>query len=122
MIRMILNHTFVTGYPLPSSSFFFLGGGGVIFNFVGLFNVIFFHLYHKKILGKSKCLGYREITASSYCFQQLIPSRFFSGKSDVDIYTMFADHTLITRRNVTSDTHSSYRAHNDFFQLCLHQG
>ena len=30
---------------------------------------------------------------------------------------MFADRTLINRRNVTSDTHSSYRANRDFFSV-----
>ena len=30
---------------------------------------------------------------------------------------MFADRTLINRRNVTSDTHSSYRANQDFFSV-----
>ena len=30
---------------------------------------------------------------------------------------MFADRTLINRRNVTSDTHSSYRANRDFFPV-----
>ena len=50
-------------------------------------------------------------------FQQLIYSRFFSGKSDVDTCTMFSDRTLINRRNVTSDTHSSYRANRDFLSV-----
>ena len=30
---------------------------------------------------------------------------------------MFADRTLINRRNVTSDTHSSYRANRDFLSV-----
>lgn len=47
-------------------------------------------------------------------FQQLIYSRFFSGKSDSDLCTLFSDRTLINRRNVTGDPHSSYRANRDF--------
>ena len=38
----------------------------------------------------------------------LIYSRFFSGKSHSDLCTLFSDHTLINRRNVTGDPHSSY--------------
>ena len=30
---------------------------------------------------------------------------------------MFSDRTLINRRNVTGDTHSSYRANRDFFSI-----
>lgn len=47
----------------------------------------------------------------------MIYSRFFSGKSDVDSCTMFSDRTLINRRNVTGDTHSSYRANRDFLSI-----
>ena len=47
----------------------------------------------------------------------MIYSRFFSGKSDVDNCTMFSDRTLINRRNVTGDTHSSYRANRDFLSI-----
>ena len=47
----------------------------------------------------------------------MIYSRFFSGKSDVDSCTMFLDRTLINRRNVTGDTHSSYRANRDFLSI-----
>ena len=47
----------------------------------------------------------------------MIYSRFFSGKSDVDTCTMFSDRTLINRRNVTGDTHSSYRANRDFLSI-----
>ena len=88
-----------------STLFIFLFGG-YIFNFVELSSVVFLDPYHKKIIGKLKFLAYSEITANSHCFclfvcfQQLIYSRFFSGKSDV-----------------TSDTHSSYRANRDFFSV-----
>ena len=47
----------------------------------------------------------------------MIYSRFFSGKSDGDLCTLFADRTLINRRNVTGDVHSSYRANRDFLSL-----
>ena len=47
----------------------------------------------------------------------MIYSRFFSGKSDVDSCTMFSDRTLINRRNVTGDTHSSYRVNRDFLSI-----
>lgn len=94
---------------IPTPFTFF---GGFIFNFVG-FCVIFFYLYHKKInrkIGMFRLLWNhcKVIFFLFHCFQQLIYSRFFSGKSDVDICTNFADRTLINRRNVTSDTHSSY--------------
>lgn len=47
----------------------------------------------------------------------LIYSRFFTGKSDDDSCTMFSDRTLINRRNVTGNTHSSYRANRDFLSI-----
>ena len=49
-----------------------------------------------------------------FFLQQLIYSRFFCGKSDSDLCTLFSDRTLINRRNVTGDPHSSYRANRDF--------
>ena len=52
----------------------------------------------------------------------MIYSRFFSGKSDVDNCTMFSDRTLINRRNVTGDTHSSYRANRDFLSIVFESG
>lgn len=34
-----------------------------------------------------------------------------------DICTLFSDHTLINRRNVTGDPHSCYRAKRDFLNV-----
>ena len=58
----------------------------------------------------------QQILIISYFFQQLIYSRFFSGKSDSDLCTLFSDRTLINRRNVTGDPHS-YRANRDFLHV-----
>ena len=55
-----------------------------------------------------------QILIINYVFQQLIYSRLFSGKSDSDLCTLFSDRTLINRRNVTGDPHSSYWANWDF--------
>ena len=55
-----------------------------------------------------------QILIINYVFQQLIYSRLFSGKSDSDLCTLFSDRTLINRRNVTGDLHSSFRAKRDF--------
>ena len=50
-------------------------------------------------------------------FKQLIYSRYFSGKSDADTCMLFSDCTLINRRNVTGNPHSSNRANRDFLYI-----
>ena len=45
--------------------------------------------------------------------------RFVSGKSDGDMCTMYADRTLINRRNVTCDPHGAYRVNRDFLLLVI---
>lgn len=49
--------------------------------------------------------------------QQLIYSRFYSGKSAIDSCTMFSDRNLINRGNVAGDVTSSYRPDRDFLQI-----
>ena len=49
----------------------------------------------------------------------MIYSRFYSGSSAVDQCTMFADRTVINRRNVCSDVKSAYRADRDFLLTVL---
>ncbi|KAK3744046.1 hypothetical protein QZH41_011928 [Actinostola sp. cb2023] len=49
----------------------------------------------------------------------VIFKRFFSGKSEGDICTLYSDRTLINRRNVRGDPHKGYRADRDFFIIVL---
>ena len=49
----------------------------------------------------------------------MIYKRFFSPKSDGDMCTMYADRTLINRRNVTADPSKAYHADRDFFALVV---
>ena len=50
---------------------------------------------------------------------QLIFKKFFSGKSESDICTLFSDRTLINRRNVKSDPHTAFRADRDFLLITV---
>lgn len=65
-------------------------------------------------------LSNQQVLITNYFFQQLIYSRLFSGKSDSDLCTLFSDRTLLNRRNVTGDPHSSYRANRDFLHIIFH--
>ena len=65
-------------------------------------------------------LSNQQVLITNYFFQQLIYSRLFSGKSDSDLCTLFSDRTLLNRRNVTGDPHSSYRANRDFLHNIFH--
>ena len=49
--------------------------------------------------------------------QQLIYSRFYSGKSTIDSCTMFSDRNLINRRNLAGYVTSSYRPDRDFLEI-----
>ena len=45
--------------------------------------------------------------------------RYFSGKSEIDICSLYSDRTLINRRNVKAEPQAAYRADRYFFLLVV---